>query len=204
VSTRGAAATAITRERLRREETVEWVLHPMAIALAGDDHGMQRTHGGAMRGTIVCGVSDSDEGRRAAELGVTLSERLGLRLVLAHVTEGIGPDTGADGMSESVTRRGKRQEAERMLAQLAHEYGVADSADRRVAVGDPALLVGQIAAEEAADLILVGARSRGWPRRRLQSRFADRLETETHVPVLVAPPIPRRRRKTFAGNGTQR
>src|SRR3954454_20293668 len=35
-----------------------------------------------MRGTMICGVDDSDEGRGAVELGVELSERLGLRLVL--------------------------------------------------------------------------------------------------------------------------
>jgi hypothetical protein len=44
-----------------------------------------------MRGTLVCGVNDSDDGRRALELAVALSERLGLRLVLAHISDGIPP-----------------------------------------------------------------------------------------------------------------
>jgi nucleotide-binding universal stress UspA family protein len=65
-------------------------------------------------------------------------------------------------------------------------------AARRVAVGDPAGLLGQIAAEEAADVIVVGARARGW-RRRLDTRLADELESETPVPVLIAPPRGRRR-----------
>jgi len=40
-----------------------------------------------MQGTIVCGVTDSDEGRQALAMAVELTERLGLRLVLAHVAE---------------------------------------------------------------------------------------------------------------------
>jgi hypothetical protein len=38
-----------------------------------------------MRGTMVCSVTDTEEGRRALQLAVELSGRLGLRLVLAHV-----------------------------------------------------------------------------------------------------------------------
>jgi hypothetical protein len=35
---------------------------------------------GTVRGTIVCGVTDGDEGHAALERGVELSQRLGLRL----------------------------------------------------------------------------------------------------------------------------
>jgi hypothetical protein len=42
-----------------------------------------------MAGTILCGVTDSPEGRDAAQLADALSARLGLRLVLAHVVDGI-------------------------------------------------------------------------------------------------------------------
>jgi nucleotide-binding universal stress UspA family protein len=78
-----------------------------------------------MRGTIVCGVTDSEEGRGALDVAAELSQRLGLRLVLVHVAD-----------------------------------GVARSAEQRSAVGDLAALLGQTAAEEAADLIVVGSRAR--------------------------------------------
>ena len=42
-----------------------------------------------MRGTMVCSVADTAEGRGALEMAVELSERLKLRLVLAHVSSGI-------------------------------------------------------------------------------------------------------------------
>jgi nucleotide-binding universal stress UspA family protein len=155
-----------------------------------------------MRGTIICGVTDTDEGRQALATAVELTERLGVRLVLAHVAEGIGPLNGDGG--ESVTMKGGREGAAGLLARLAAEYGVTDRAERRVAVGDAPSLLGQIAAEEAADLIVVGARTRGRLRRGLESRLADELETETPVPVLIAPPRPRQTRKTMALSAVQR
>jgi nucleotide-binding universal stress UspA family protein len=158
-----------------------------------------------VQGTIVCGVTDCEEGRGALELAVELSQRLDLRLVLAHVAEGFASINGtdADPENESVTMKANRRGGEVLLARLAREYGVGDSAECRVAVGDPALLVGQIAAEEAADVILVGSRARRWPRRGLDSRLAEGLGSETPVPILIAPPATGRRRKAAAGSGAR-
>lgn len=157
-----------------------------------------------MRGTMVCGVTDSEEGHAALELGVELSQRLGLRLVLAHVAEGLASLDGADEDNESVTTKGNRRGGELFLGRLAREYGVGESAECRVAVGEPALLVGQIAAEEAADVIVVGSRARRWPTRGLQSRLAERLESETSVPILIAPPANGRRRRAAAAASAAR
>jgi nucleotide-binding universal stress UspA family protein len=156
-----------------------------------------------MRGTMVCGVSESSEGRAAVELGVDLSERLGLRLVLAHVVEGSYPhDLEQDG-PESVARKGDRIQAERLLAVLAKEYGVAATAVCRSAVGDRAELLGQIAAEEAADVIVVGSRVRGWRGRGLESSLAEELKGATKVPVLIAPPRAQARPRLPATNGVR-
>lgn len=81
-----------------------------------------------MRGTIVCAVTDSDEGRGALAVAAELSERLGLRLVLAHVAEGIAPlDINGEG-TESVTTRADREGAARLIARLAAEQGVVGNA----------------------------------------------------------------------------
>ena len=145
-----------------------------------------------MRGTIVCGLTDADEGRGALAVAAELSERLGLRLVLVHVADGIAPRDVNGVSSESVTTRADRDGAARFLARLAAEHGVADRAEQRSALGEPAALLGQIAAEEAADLIVVGSRARGRLRRGLESRLAHQLETTTPVPVVIAPPRARR------------
>jgi nucleotide-binding universal stress UspA family protein len=158
------------------------------------DIGIQPTKEGIVRGTIVCGMTDSEEGHSALELGAELSKRLGMRLVLAHVAEGLAPLEGYADDNESVTMKGNRRGGELLLARLAREHGVGHTAECRVAVGEPALVVGQIAVEEAADVIVVGSRARRWPARGLQSKLAEGLERETPVPVVIAPPAGRRRR----------
>jgi nucleotide-binding universal stress UspA family protein len=131
-----------------------------------------------MRGTIVCGVVDTEEGRGAVRIAVDICARLGLRLVLVHVTQGPGGKGRARGGD--------------LLARVAAEHGVASAAERRQAYGDVATRLGEIAAEEAADLILVGARAGGRPRGRLESTVGGELEAETAIPVLIAPPSQRR------------
>jgi nucleotide-binding universal stress UspA family protein len=145
-----------------------------------------------MHGTLVCGITDGAESDDAIELGVELSARLGLRLVLAHVVAGIPATTGGDG---GVTTHGDRRAAERRLADLATRHGLGGEAERRVEIGEPATLLGRIAAEEAADVIVVGARSGGWRKRRLESPLAGELEAETPVPVVIAPPRARNGRQ---------
>lgn len=149
------------------------------------------TYGGQMRGTLICAVTKGGESADALALSAELSKRLGLRLVLAHAVDGIDAFGNGDGV-ESVSMQADRQDAERRLARLAYEHGVADRAERRVAVGEPAALLGQIAAEEAADLIVVGSRARSRLRRGLESSLARQLETATTVPVVIAPPKSRR------------
>ena len=141
-----------------------------------------------MRGTILCGVTDSEGGRGALALAAELSERLGARLVLAHVADGIEPLDVNGECSESVTTRAGREGAARLVARLAAEHGIADGAEQRSAVRDPAALLAQIAAEEGADMIVVGSRVRGRLRPGLESRLARQLETATPVPVVIAPP----------------
>jgi nucleotide-binding universal stress UspA family protein len=154
-----------------------------------------------MHGTLVCAVSDGAENDDAVAQSVALSERLGLRLVLAHAVDGIAGFGNGDG--ESITMKGNRVAAERRLEELVRDHAIGEGAARRVAVGDPAALLGRIASEEAADVIVVGARKRRWARQHLESRLAQQLETETPLPVLVAPPRTRRPRRQ-AANGAQR
>jgi nucleotide-binding universal stress UspA family protein len=136
-----------------------------------------------MRGTILCWVSDSAHGRAAMTAAADLSDRLNLRLVLAHVADGVD---GA-GANENAARMRQQEGAARLVARLAAEHGLSDRVERRLAVGDRAALLGQMAAEEAADLIVVGAPGGGRLRRSSDRRLAEHLESATTVPVLIAP-----------------
>jgi nucleotide-binding universal stress UspA family protein len=136
-----------------------------------------------MRGTILCWVNDSAHGRAALTTAAELSDRLDLRLVLTHVADEI--DGASADQKPAWTRQ--REGADRLVARLAAEHGLSDRVERRSAVGDPAALLGQMAAEEAADLIVVGVPAGGRLRRSSEGRLVEHLESATTVPVLIAP-----------------
>ena len=131
-----------------------------------------------MGGTILCGVTDTPEGRAAAQLAAALSERLESRLVLAHAVAA---------------------EAQELLDAAAHALApLVDGlppreVELRVEVGDPAETLARVAAEEGADLIVLGSRARGLRGRQLGCALARELEAATPAPVVVAPPQTRRR-----------
>jgi nucleotide-binding universal stress UspA family protein len=140
-----------------------------------------------MAGTILCGVTDSPEARDAAQLADALSARLGLRLVLAHVVDGI--PVGAE---ESLTALQGRKGGERLLRAIAHELGPDQERELRLAHGDRLERLAQFAAEEGADLIVVGSRPQGLRGRKLRCTLARELEAATPIPVLIAPPQTRK------------
>ena len=60
-------------------------------------------------------------------------------------------------------------------------------------LGDRAEGLRQVAAEEGADMIILGSRSTGIRGRRLRCTLAVELEAATTVPVVVAPPPTQKR-----------
>jgi nucleotide-binding universal stress UspA family protein len=137
-------------------------------------------------GTIVCDVTDAVLGQSAAAFAGALGARLGLRVVLVLVVDGLTPET-----RDSVSGPQGHSGAERALNAAADELGM--QAETRIAFGDRAEAVARVAAEEGADLIIVGSRAVGVGGRNLRCRVARDLEATTPVPVLVAPPATRKR-----------
>jgi len=139
-----------------------------------------------MGGTIICDVTEAVAGRSAAEFAGALAARLDLRLVLVYVLSAV-----REGADESVTARQERTGAEQTLDEMAREIG--HDAELRLVVGEHAEAVARVAAEEGADLVVVGGRPAGLGRRNLRWTLARQLEAATPVPVLVAPPSTRKR-----------
>jgi nucleotide-binding universal stress UspA family protein len=137
-----------------------------------------------MDGTIICGVRGGED-RTPAQLAAALGDRLGLRLVLVHVVDGV-----ASFAPDSVTGRQRQSGAERMLDDVAHEVG---GAETRIVIGHRGDALAAVAAEEGADLIVVGSAGSGFRGKLLRSGLARELESATTVPVLVAPPSTRTR-----------
>jgi nucleotide-binding universal stress UspA family protein len=138
--------------------------------------------------TILCAVDDSPGAGEAIRTASRLSDELGLRLVLAHVAAGYRLPDGAAGVTGVQARQG----AERLLERVAAQEGLDGTAERRAEVGDRSSEVARIASEEAASLIVVGARTQGRRRRRLLSGLAAELSSTAPCPVLVVPPRARR------------
>jgi nucleotide-binding universal stress UspA family protein len=130
-------------------------------------------------GTIVCGVNDSVGGRGAAEFAGVLSAHLGLRLLLVYVA--------ADACDGTLHRTNGGRTADRVARELPQE------AETRMVAGARALAIVRVAAEEGADLIVVGSRPAGVGGQAMRSTLARELEAATSVPVLVAPPPTRMR-----------
>jgi nucleotide-binding universal stress UspA family protein len=122
-----------------------------------------------MGGTIVCDVTDATAGQSAAEFAAALGARLELRLVFVCIGS-----------------RGAQR-----LAAIARELG--HDAETRTAAGGHAEAVARVAAEEGADLLVVGARPAGLGGRNLRWDLARELEAATPVPVVMAPPATRKR-----------
>lgn len=139
-----------------------------------------------MGGTVVCGVLETPAGRSAADLAHALGTRLGLRLVLVHVVEGVPPGT-----REGLTARQRQAASEQILEEVALEIG--DGAEKRIVFGDPADALAQVAAEEGADLIVIGSRPARLGNRKLRCTLARDLEAATSIPVVLAPPATRKR-----------
>jgi len=139
-----------------------------------------------MGGTLVCGVTEAPDGRSAAELARALGARLGLRLVLVHVVDGV-----PRGTRESLSARQRQAGAERFLNEIGRDIG--NGAERRVVLGDRAEALAQVAAEEGADLIVLGSRPTGLGNGKLRCTLARDLEASTPIPVVVAPPTTRKR-----------
>jgi nucleotide-binding universal stress UspA family protein len=130
--------------------------------------------------SIVCGIDESPGAAEALRVARGLSDRLNLRLVLAHVADGFGA-MGGDSLTTSQARRG----GDRLLERLAAGDG---QTERRVEVGDPPAALAQIAAEEAATLIVVGSRRQGRLRPGLRSGLAGELAASAPCPVVIVPP----------------
>jgi nucleotide-binding universal stress UspA family protein len=136
-----------------------------------------------MNGTIICTVDDSDGVEAAIEVSRRLAGRFDARILLVAVVDGFAAGTE---VGESLWARQVCAGAKRRLERIAAEHDLSRE-ELRVAAGDPAEAVAVIAAEEAADLIVVGAR-RGLLGRTLRSSLARELAATASCPVVVAPP----------------
>lgn len=127
-----------------------------------------------MRGSIVCGVDDSESAKGAARVARELGAQLGLQLVFVHVVED-GPET--EEATNGVTTRLRR------LTAAAPD--VDSGANWRIHAGHPADRLVAAAKDENAALIVVGSNG---PRSSLLGSVSADVSRRAPCPVVVVAP----------------
>jgi nucleotide-binding universal stress UspA family protein len=142
-----------------------------------------------MAGTVLCGVHESAGAVNAVSVAGELSKRLELRLVLVHVAKPFTVTDGSGATEESVTTQAKSG-GKLLVERLGAERGLGGM-EQRIEVGDPAERLAEVAAEERAALIFVGActQRRRW-KPGLRSDLSRELARMSPCPVVVVPPTP--------------
>lgn len=126
-----------------------------------------------MAGSVICGIDDSKSAKAAARVARALSSKLGLRLVFVRVLEPCSPQQTIGAVAER-------------LHQLTEAGTSADcGADWLVDVGRPADRLVAAAAEEQADLIVVGSTR---PGSSLVGSISAEVSRRAPCPVVVVPP----------------
>jgi nucleotide-binding universal stress UspA family protein len=146
------------------------------------------------RGGIVCGVDGSAHARLAAKAALSFADRLGMPLTLVHVAPvrtvlsvaSLPPDADPSAYPRSV-EVAEAQAAE-SFGSLSPEFDRADVA-RELRLGEPATVLAELAAENAAEFIVVGSRGRGvWRSAALGSVSAELIRL-AYCPVMVVPDL---------------
>jgi nucleotide-binding universal stress UspA family protein len=133
---------------------------------------------------IVVAIDGSDGSRAAIPVAAELAERGGAELLIVHVEERVvGKGGGPVNLAEDEVQAEVRAEAQKLQAQGRH----VEVQMGRVALGGPAHVIEEIAAEAGADLIVVGTRGHAPVAGLLLGSVTQRLLHVATRPVLVVP-----------------
>ena len=159
-----------------------------------------------MSRSVVCGVDDTADARRAVGVAARLAAALDLPLVLVHVTPAVGLATYplTDGPAvlpgpapavpypptapDNADLERAREHGERLLAKVAADCGLERAGRRAETAADAADGLRRAAAGESAEFLVVGSRGRGPAKSALLGSTSSELVAEAPCPVVVVPP----------------
>ena len=107
-------------------------------------------HDTGLARSVVCGIDGSDSGHAAARFAAVLARRMGLALLAVHVATHSAQSRGPAEFLAEAGARGLINQA--LSAARAH------GAEARLEHGPPAMRLALVAAEEAAAVLVLGAR----------------------------------------------
>lgn len=141
---------------------------------------------------LICGVDDSAGAREAARVAARLADWLDAKLVVvsvAAVPVVPGASRVPGGPAELAAHA--REEAEAVAERVAADAGIPE-VERRVAMGSTVEALSRIAADDGAELLVVGSRGQGHLRAAFLGSVSAGLCRSAPCPVVVVPLPPER------------
>ena len=140
-----------------------------------------------MRQSVVCGVDGSKGASGAVRFARTLSDSLGLRLVVVNVTDVpmVSPRSAHHFYTE--LRAIALDAGEELLDWICETEGLSEEVVRRVELGDPAERLAAVSDEEKAELLVVGSRGRGRLTSAILGSVSADLARSARCPVAIVP-----------------
>ncbi len=139
-------------------------------------------------GTIVCGVDGSDQARLALRAAAVLAGRLGARLVVAHVARDPAVP-GASAAPAGVLRlaAAEEEEARALVEEMLDDLAIQNAEVTVVFSAHPGVALRNVAVEEGAGLVVVGARGRGRIASAVLGSVSSDVVAHGICPVLIVP-----------------
>lgn len=141
-----------------------------------------------MFSSIVCAIDFSDQSLRASRLAAALAARSGGRLTLLHATDPLLAEAAATRYGAGVLDAEVARDLDAAAAELRAETGSwAPEIRTRTSVGEAAEEIVKRAAQERADLVVLGTHGLSGYRKVFVGSVAERVLRRSPVPVLVVP-----------------
>lgn len=141
---------------------------------------------------IICSVDGSDAALDVVSVARSLAQALACHLVLFHAAS--RPPPASRGMMpyaypylDERDREALREDGERLLERVAHEFPLPAATERRVELGVASTILPGVAEELAADLIVVGTRGRGRLAAAILGSVSSAAISHGPCPVVVVP-----------------
>jgi universal stress protein A len=174
----GSVAETVTRRATQ----------PVLVVPVGNTGSSELTAPAAFTNILVA-VDLRETSRAAIERALAIAGEHG-RVTVLHVVPGMahaGASRYMYGLMESEYQRQLARDARQQIAQMVpHQARASRTVHVRIATGDPSAEISRVAAAIDADIIVIGATTRGAIGRRLLPSTAARVMRASEVPVLAA------------------